>query len=145
MELSLAASRRDTLTLLGLKKVRIYVHTLGSSSDFRLGWAPSTFISSRTDRAKQKAARPEDFMDEEDLAELKEGQGIMDTTEEMDLTGGTSAELNKRSGAKDSEQEYVRSRRSPLVRLITVLTAPWLPHWRQPCFPHPATLSGRVY
>ena len=36
------------------------------------GWTPSTFKSSRTDRAAKKTAKPEDYMDEEDLAELRE-------------------------------------------------------------------------
>jgi hypothetical protein len=35
------------------------------------GWTPSTFKSSRTDRAAKKTVKPEDFMDEEDLAELQ--------------------------------------------------------------------------
>ena len=52
---------------------------------FLVGWAPSEFRSSRTDRAKKKDARPEDFMDEEDLLELRENQKLVDTTEEMDL------------------------------------------------------------
>jgi len=38
------------------------------------GWTPSTFKSSRTDRAAKKTAKPEDFMDEEDLAELRESR-----------------------------------------------------------------------
>ncbi|KAI9458144.1 hypothetical protein BJY52DRAFT_437826 [Lactarius psammicola] len=47
-----------------------YFNTVGSKE----GWAPSTFVSSRVDRAKQKVSRPEDYMDEEDLAELRENQ-----------------------------------------------------------------------
>lgn len=31
------------------------------------GWTPSSFISSRTARSQRREARPEDFMDEEDL------------------------------------------------------------------------------
>lgn len=31
------------------------------------GWQPSTFVSSRSTRHEQRGARPEDFMDEEDL------------------------------------------------------------------------------
>lgn len=46
-----------------------------------LGWTPSTFVSSRSARAGKQAARPEDFMDEEDLAELKNSQKLVDTTE----------------------------------------------------------------
>lgn len=49
------------------------------------GWAPSTFKSSRSERAKAKAARPEDFMDEEDMSELRDGQKLVDTTDEMDV------------------------------------------------------------
>ncbi|KAI5122486.1 hypothetical protein M0805_001395 [Coniferiporia weirii] len=58
-----------------------YFNTVGSKE----GWTPATFTSSRADRAKKKAARPEDFMDEEDLAELRDNLKLVDTTEEMDL------------------------------------------------------------
>ena len=44
-------------------------------------------------------------MDEEDLAEMRESQKLVDTTEEMDLTGGTQAELRKRMG--DAPKEWV--------------------------------------
>jgi len=55
-----------------------------------IGWTPSTFVSSRSDRAKVKSARPEDFMDDEDLAELRDSQKLVDTNEEMDIpTGGS--------------------------------------------------------
>lgn len=56
-----------------------YFNTVGSKE----GWTPSTFVSSRTNRAKdkddQKAApqqRLEDFMDEEDLADAEESRRI---------------------------------------------------------------------
>ncbi|KXN90681.1 G patch domain-containing protein 1 [Leucoagaricus sp. SymC.cos] len=78
-----------------------YFNTVGSKE----GWTPSTFVSSRGDRAKSKASRPEDFMDEEDLQELRESRTIVDTTQEMDLTAGTSAELAKRQVTDDSEQD----------------------------------------
>ncbi|GJE93220.1 G patch domain-containing protein [Phanerochaete sordida] len=71
-----------------------YFNTVGSKD----GWAPSTFVSSRSDRAKKQQARPEDFMDDEDLAELQEGRQLVDENEEMDL-GGTEAELRRRAGA----------------------------------------------
>ncbi|KAJ7580229.1 hypothetical protein C8J56DRAFT_962576 [Mycena floridula] len=61
-----------------------YFNTVGSKE----GWAPTAFVSSRGDRAKKKAARPEDFMDEEDLQELKDSRSLVETTDEMDLTGG---------------------------------------------------------
>ncbi|CAE6512733.1 unnamed protein product [Rhizoctonia solani] len=54
-----------------------YFNTVGSKE----GWAPSTFKSSRNARASQKASRPEDFMDEEDLAEMRDSQKLVDTSE----------------------------------------------------------------
>ncbi|KAJ1306547.1 hypothetical protein OPQ81_007548 [Rhizoctonia solani] len=60
-----------------------YFNTVGSKE----GWAPSTFKSSRNARASQKVARPEDFMDEEDLAEMRDSQKLVDTSEP---TGSTS-------------------------------------------------------
>lgn len=77
-------------------------------TNFRAGWAPSTFVSSRGDRTKAKASQPEDFMDEEDLQELRESKNLVDTTEEMDLTGGTAAELKRKQGAGDEAEEYIR-------------------------------------
>lgn len=77
-----------------------YFNSVGSKE----GWAPSTFISSRSDRAKAKAARPEDFMDEEDLAELRESRKLVDENEEMEF-GDTEAELRRRTGAEDSEKD----------------------------------------
>lgn len=53
-----------------------YFNTVGSKE----GWAPSTFVSSRANRAKTpqdgKQQRPEDFMDDEDLAEQAEAQTL---------------------------------------------------------------------
>ncbi|EJD48090.1 DUF1604-domain-containing protein [Auricularia subglabra TFB-10046 SS5] len=71
-----------------------YFNTVGSKE----GWTPATFTSSRSERATARAARPEDFMDDEDLAEMRDSMKLVDTTEEMDLTGGTQAELRKRMG-----------------------------------------------
>ncbi|XP_053256293.1 G patch domain-containing protein 1 isoform X1 [Podarcis raffonei] len=42
-----------------------YFNTVGSKE----GWAPSTFVSSRQNRAEKTVLGPEDFMDEEDLGE----------------------------------------------------------------------------
>ena len=44
-------------------------------------------------------------MDEEDLAEMRESKKMIDTTEEMDLLGGTQAELIKRGEASTDENE----------------------------------------
>ncbi|KIJ55479.1 hypothetical protein M422DRAFT_240099 [Sphaerobolus stellatus SS14] len=77
-----------------------YFNTVGSKE----GWTPSTFKSSRNDRAKNKQqAKPEDFMDEDDLAEIQESRKLVDTTEETDLFGGTQAELAKRSGEVEKD------------------------------------------
>lgn len=53
-----------------------YFNTVGSKE----GWTPSTFVSSRNNRAKPQQdgaqQKPEDFMDEEDLAEQAESQKL---------------------------------------------------------------------
>jgi G patch domain-containing protein 1 len=46
-------------------------------------------------------------MDEEDLAELRESQKLVDTNDEMDLLGGTQAELRRKGGVGEPEKEYV--------------------------------------
>lgn len=46
-------------------------------------------------------------MDEEDLQELRESRTLVDTVEEMDISGGTAAELKRRRNEDDTEQEYV--------------------------------------
>ncbi|KAK9318756.1 hypothetical protein V1517DRAFT_360295 [Lipomyces orientalis] len=50
-----------------------YFNSVGSSE----GWTPSTFKSSRTARADKKVFRPEDFMDEEDLAEQRADERLV--------------------------------------------------------------------
>ncbi|KAK9376992.1 uncharacterized protein V1513DRAFT_436975 [Lipomyces chichibuensis] len=50
-----------------------YFNTVGSKD----GWTPSTFKSSRTERAEKKALRPEDFMDEEDFAEQRADERLV--------------------------------------------------------------------
>ncbi|KAJ3912518.1 hypothetical protein F5877DRAFT_53947 [Lentinula edodes] len=65
-----------------------YFNTVGSKE----GWTPQTFVSSRSDRAKKKAAKPEDFMDEEDIQDIRDSRKIVDTTDEMDLTSGKQME-----------------------------------------------------
>lgn len=93
---------RDTSTQWVRKKV--CCPTLGRSliSTSSRGWAPSTFVSSRSDRTNKKTARPEDFMDEEDLAELRDNQKLVGSTDEMDL------DFWSRNGKAEGtgEQEY---------------------------------------
>lgn len=48
-----------------------YFNSVGSKE----GWTPSTFVSSRNQRAKT-AQKAEDFMDEEDLAAMREDQKL---------------------------------------------------------------------
>ncbi|OHE94526.1 hypothetical protein CORC01_10159 [Colletotrichum orchidophilum] len=56
-----------------------YFNTVGSKE----GWTPSTFVSSRTNRRKNEPRtaqhRPEDYMDEEDLADATAAQNIRTT------------------------------------------------------------------
>ena len=74
-----------------------YFNTVGSKE----GWAPSTFVSSRTNRRKDdpKAAqqRLEDFMDEEDLAEAEESRRIQ-TQAAFSGLGTTADDATRASG-----------------------------------------------
>jgi G patch domain-containing protein 1 len=74
-----------------------YFNTVGSKE----GWAPSTFVSSRTNRRKDdpKAAqqRLEDFMDEEDLAEAEESRRIQ-TQAAFSGLGTTADDATRTSG-----------------------------------------------
>ncbi|EKX54373.1 hypothetical protein GUITHDRAFT_99855 [Guillardia theta CCMP2712] len=65
-----------------------YFNTVGSKE----GWTPSTFVSSRSNRAKYNQQKKEDFMDASDLAEQGDGKDIQ-TTEEFAGLGGRSAKL----------------------------------------------------
>ncbi|CAI6081516.1 unnamed protein product [Clonostachys chloroleuca] len=66
-----------------------YFNTVGSKE----GWTPSTFVSSRTNRQKDGAAkqqrRPEDYMDEEDLADAAEAQKLETSHAFAGLGGAT--------------------------------------------------------
>ncbi|KAF7894335.1 hypothetical protein EAF00_007849 [Botryotinia globosa] len=74
-----------------------YFNTVGSKE----GWTPSTFVSSRSNRnkdaAKVRQQRPEDFMDEEDLADAAEAQRVQ-TAEDFAGIGSTQDDAI-RSGA----------------------------------------------
>ncbi|KAJ3768207.1 hypothetical protein FB446DRAFT_817640 [Lentinula raphanica] len=61
---------------------------------FSAGYFDTTFVSSRSDCAKKNAAKPEDFMDREDLQDIRDIQKIVDTTDEiMDFVTGKQAPL----------------------------------------------------
>lgn len=65
-----------------------YFNTVGSKE----GWTPATFTSSRNKQnakgGESKAQRVEDFMDEEDLREREEGQGVETLDSFAGLGGG---------------------------------------------------------
>ncbi|KAF2223173.1 hypothetical protein BDZ85DRAFT_263110 [Elsinoe ampelina] len=69
-----------------------YFNSVGSKE----GWTPSTFVSSRADRQKDTEQRAEDFMDEEDLADLQESQKLQTQTGFVGL--GSTQEDGKRRG-----------------------------------------------
>ncbi|XP_043959134.1 G patch domain-containing protein 1 isoform X2 [Gambusia affinis] len=56
-----------------------YFNTVGSKE----GWTPSTFVSSRQQKAEKHHARPEDFMDEEDFGEHGIAPKEITTSEEF--------------------------------------------------------------
>ncbi|KAF2156121.1 DUF1604-domain-containing protein [Myriangium duriaei CBS 260.36] len=73
-----------------------YFNTVGSKE----GWTPSTFVSSRSDRKKDGTTttqqRPEDFMDDEDIADMQESQKLQT---QSDFAGfGSTAEHGARQG-----------------------------------------------
>lgn len=72
-----------------------YYNTVGSKE----GWAPSTFVSSRTNRKKDDAKtvqqRPEDFMDDEDIADAAEAQRVQ-TAEGFAGLGSTQDDAARR-------------------------------------------------
>ncbi|KAF8548711.1 hypothetical protein OG21DRAFT_1422602 [Imleria badia] len=80
-----------------------YFNTVGSKE----GWSPSTFVSSRSDRAKARTVKPEDFMDEEDLAEIRADQKLVSEHDQMDILGGTQAEKARKTGVDDSQKDPV--------------------------------------
>ncbi|KAL8392308.1 hypothetical protein RB595_002486 [Gaeumannomyces hyphopodioides] len=74
-----------------------YFNTVGSKE----GWTPSTFVSSRTNRRKDdpKAAqqRPEDFMDDEDLADAEESRKLQ-TVQDFAAFGSTEHDVGRSGG-----------------------------------------------
>ncbi|KAL1914296.1 uncharacterized protein VTP21DRAFT_9034 [Calcarisporiella thermophila] len=77
-----------------------YFNTVGSKE----GWAPSQFSSSRSNRSNKKTLRPEDFMDEEDLADLASKRKLV-ATDDFDAFGGTAKELARKQAAIASAEE----------------------------------------
>lgn len=72
-----------------------YFNSVGSKE----GWTPSTFVSSRKDRAKKVERRAEDFMDEEDEREAEEERTLGTAGE---FTGfGTEGDAVRRGALMD--------------------------------------------
>ncbi|KAI9507034.1 hypothetical protein F5148DRAFT_1299856 [Russula earlei] len=89
-------------------------------------WTPSTFVSSRSDRAKQRASRPEDYMDDEDLAELRESQLMVGVKEQQqrDAFGAAHPDVPQGDPEQDSMAASIQRalmpppEDSPGVRLL---------------------------
>lgn len=65
------------------------------------GWAPSTFVSSRSNRAaKKEKQQVEDFMDEEDIREAEESKQLQ-TSDDFAAFGSTQSYLTGRGGIMD--------------------------------------------
>lgn len=78
------------------------------------GWQPSTFTSSRNAKASVQARKPEDFMDDEDIAELADSKRLA-TRDEFDILGGTERELETK---KKTALEQIPSAIGPLTGKI---------------------------
>ncbi|KAJ5865670.1 hypothetical protein N7534_000223 [Penicillium rubens] len=74
-----------------------YFNSVGSKE----GWTPSTFVSSRQNRAKKaEQKRPEDFMDADDLREQEESRQLQ-TADEFAGFGSTELDATRRAGLMD--------------------------------------------
>ncbi|KAI4145878.1 MAG: hypothetical protein LQ340_006133, partial [Diploschistes diacapsis] len=76
-----------------------YFNTVGSKE----GWAPSSFVSSRSNRWKDAGGvqqKAEDFMDEEDLAEAEEARKVS-TKDTFSGLGSTEDEVSRRAPLVD--------------------------------------------
>jgi G patch domain-containing protein 1 len=85
-----------------------YHNTVGSKE----GWAPATFISSRSNRANLKQ-RAEDFMDDEDLAAQEESRKL--TTNDAFSGLGSTQDDSRR---KDLLIDLIQTSNSIGVRLL---------------------------
>jgi G patch domain-containing protein 1 len=79
---------------------RRYYNTVGSKE----GWTPSTFVSSRLNRKKDETKpaqqRPEDFMDEEDIADAEDARRVQ-TAEGFAGLGSTQEDASRRGAFID--------------------------------------------
>ncbi|KAL8995929.1 MAG: hypothetical protein Q9188_006694 [Gyalolechia gomerana] len=77
-----------------------YFNTVGSKE----GWTPSTFVSSRKEKGKDststKQQKPEDFMDEEDIADAEEARKLQ-TTDSFAGFGTSAEDVQRNVGVMD--------------------------------------------
>ncbi|ORX37960.1 hypothetical protein BD324DRAFT_578686 [Kockovaella imperatae] len=94
-----------------------YGNTVGSKE----GWAPSTFKSSRNNRASA-SQRPEDFMDEEDLQQMNDDRKLENTdTFKNDGFAGTREELANKGLPSSLESLIAPATTSIGQKLLTKL------------------------
>ncbi|KAL2150853.1 hypothetical protein VTH82DRAFT_7416 [Thermothelomyces myriococcoides] len=78
-----------------------YFNTVGSKE----GWTPSSFVSSRTNRRKDDPnavqLRPEDYMDEEDLADAEEARKLQTQAAFSGLGSTADDVITRRNGLMD--------------------------------------------
>ncbi|KAI4127383.1 MAG: hypothetical protein LQ347_004628, partial [Umbilicaria vellea] len=76
-----------------------YFNTVGSKE----GWSPSTFVSSRANKKKdvaQAQQKPEDFMDDEDLADAEEARKLQ-TADSFAGLGSTEEDASQKGSLMD--------------------------------------------
>uniref|UniRef100_A0A672ZEE3 G patch domain containing 1 n=1 Tax=Sphaeramia orbicularis TaxID=375764 RepID=A0A672ZEE3_9TELE len=90
-----------------------YFNTVGSKE----GWTPSTFVSSRQQKAEKHNARPEDFMDEEDFSE--HGIAPREITTSQEFSSGHRDETREKARAVNAQAALI-----PGDTLLEELIAP---------------------
>ncbi|XP_033117559.1 G patch domain-containing protein 1-like [Anneissia japonica] len=88
-----------------------YYNTVGSEK----GWAPSTFVSSRSQKTGKTQQRPEDFMDEDDFGEFGIAPRKITTTDTYEQL--TESEVKKKRGWRDVDGGVIPGQ-APLQDLI---------------------------
>uniref|UniRef100_A0A8P4K4U2 G-patch domain-containing protein n=1 Tax=Dicentrarchus labrax TaxID=13489 RepID=A0A8P4K4U2_DICLA len=90
-----------------------YFNTVGTKE----GWAPSTFVSSRQQKAEKHHVRPEDFMDEEDFGE--HGIAPKEITTSQEFSSGRRDEIREKARAVNAQAALI-----PGDTLLEELIAP---------------------
>ena len=113
-----------------------HYNTVGSEE----GWAPSEWRSQRDSRgASGGAQRPEDFMDEEDLAALKGPSALVaragfakhgTAAQDDESHGASSSAASSSAGAGRGKERHGGGAAAALASLLTVRPRPCRPHHR---------------